>query len=147
MSHNPSASRFLSRALAAVCLVCLVAVAGCGKKTVSVNGTVKHNTKPVTAGQLMFSPVVKGSNEPGKPAVGVIKSDGTFSLQTGTDTGAAPGTYKVTFSPPPGEQSKIPGKDNPPPPYLGLEPKQEEVEIKDGSNIEIELVPAKKKKP
>jgi hypothetical protein len=121
---------------------------GCSSnKTASVSGKVTFKGgQAVTGGILTFSPIVgEGSEGSGKPATGEVKSDGSYVLGTyGTADGAVIGRHKVIYSPPtelpegktlkPGEVLRTP--------FNGLVPKQNEVEVKAGSNtIDIELVP------
>jgi hypothetical protein len=67
--------------------------AGCSD-TVPVRGTVMREDSKVSGGTVMFRPV-----GPGKPAYGVIQSDGTFELATNRDgDGAMAGEYRVTVT-------------------------------------------------
>ncbi len=50
--------------------------------------------KPLTGGSVQFIP-----KQGGLPAVGIIGEDGTFSLNSKTREGAAPGEYKVRIEP------------------------------------------------
>lgn len=75
---------------------CLILIAvGCssgGENTYPVSGKVTFQGKPVTQGQVIFYP---GS---GRSALGVINSDGIYSLTTSENSdGAIPGTYRVTI--------------------------------------------------
>jgi hypothetical protein len=130
--------------------------AGCGGgsdnlATAKVTGKVTYNNMPVTGGSVTFSPIssASGGTKPsmvGKPAAGVVGSDGTFSLSTyGSGDGAVVGKHRVSFSPPAVEIDEAQHKeDSKPPvsPYAGLVPKTTEVEVKAGSNtIDIELIP------
>lgn len=106
-----------------------------------VKGVVKRNGQPVKGGAVQFRP------DPDKPDFLInseVGADGTFTLSTvrTTDskgerkTGAPAGTYKVTFTPPLGDQTAE-GHINP----IDL-PKP--VAVKAGDNdLTIEL-PAKK---
>ena len=100
----PPVHRFFS--LAALVPVLLL---GCGKtQSASVRGTVTYNGKPLTTGSVTFHPVTDGP-----VAIGDIQSDGTYSLQTGTESGLGPGEYRVTVVatgpiPPPTPQNTEP---------------------------------------
>jgi hypothetical protein len=80
----------------------LVLTAGCGGKgevpLVPVSGTVKIHGVPMPMGTVEFHPDAgKGNNFSGKPK-GMIKSDGTYTLNTDGRDGAPVGWYKVTVS-------------------------------------------------
>jgi len=119
---------------------------GCSGGRAKVQGKVTANGEPVNGGTLIFSPVASGNDKtPGKPASAEIKADGTYSL--GTDRpgdGAAAGRYRVTFTPPQQElteeQRTNPKYKAPPPRYVGLSPKETEVEVKKGTSVDVELV-------
>ncbi len=69
-----------------------------------VRGTVTLDGRPVTQGKVMFAPIRTGQGlEAGKPAIGLIQSDGSFKLSTYTDgDGAVIGEHWVTiFGPDP----------------------------------------------
>jgi len=128
-------------------LVLPLGVVGCGGGRIPAQGKATANGQPVTGGTLIFTPLGGSGNDkaPGKPASAEIKSDGTFSLGTErAGDGAAAGRYRVIFTPPQQElteQQRTDGKYKAPPPkYMGMVPKQEEVEVKAGTTIEIELV-------
>jgi hypothetical protein len=74
---------------------------GCGKAEiplVSVSGTVKSGGAPLPMGTVEFHPdASKGNNFKGK-AIGMIKSDGSYVLNTDGRDGAPVGWYKVTVS-------------------------------------------------
>lgn len=140
-------NKFSRRVLALAGAVCLVVSSGCGRSGVPVTGKVTFKGQPVTGGSLIFSPVAasKEQQEPGKPAAGVIKADGTFELATAHGGGAQVGKHRVTFSPPAQEmteeQRNNPRYVAPPPPFTGLVPKQVEIEVTSGmTDMEIELV-------
>jgi len=131
------------RALVMVALLVVVSgLLGCGGRT-PIQGKVTHKGQPVTGGTLVFTPL-GGS---GKAATAEIKKDGTFSVgTTRAEDGAELGRYRVAFTPPPQElteeQRKDPKYIAPPPQYMGLAPKDAEVEFKKGASVDIELVPA-----
>jgi len=138
---------FLSVALLATLLGCT----GGGAPTGKVAGQVTFDGKPVTSGSLTFAPA---SGTVGKPAVGAVKADGSYSLTTyAAGDGAVIGRHKVIYSPSAGESTQQegqipePGKhDEAKPaevPFSGLVPKESQVEVKAGINqINIELVAA-----
>lgn len=108
----------------------------------SVSGKVTYKGQAVTGGSLTFIPA--GTGNPGKPATGEVKSDGTYVLGTNSASdGAAIGTHKVVYSAPVLEAKRElkPGEGPPRSPFHGLTPKTVQVEVKAGSNtIDIELV-------
>jgi len=137
---------FLVLAVAGV----LATAIGCSKsgaayRTAPVKGKVIYNGQPVTSGGIRLQPIaVPGASEsnPGKPAGGEVRSDGTFVLSTYKDgDGAVVGRHKVSYIP--FSKGAETYEDKPEPsPYLGLVPKEQEVEIKPGQNeLTIELVP------
>src|SRR5262245_400924 len=87
--------------LAVSSLVLGMAVAGCGGTTASVSGKVLYKGKPVTGGDLSFSPIAEGTKEPGKPAAGVVRPDGSYYLGTyHRSDGAVIGKHRVSYIPP-----------------------------------------------
>jgi len=76
-------------------LSCLLPYAGCGKgrpATMQVSGRVTYQGQPVPEGSIMFHP------EKGRPALGSIGPDGSYTLTTfDQGDGAAPGKYRVTI--------------------------------------------------
>ncbi len=82
-------------------MLLLVIVAGCGKgpNLVPVRGTVLVDGQPLGLGRIQFAPMATGDNvNPGRPAVGSILADGTFTLGTETDDdGAIVGKHRVTI--------------------------------------------------
>jgi hypothetical protein len=72
-------------------------------EVVPVSGKVLLGNTPLPGGQVNFHPdATKGNNSQKVPS-GTIQSDGTYSLVTGTSSGAIkegapPGWYKVTVS-------------------------------------------------
>ena len=132
-------------------LATLAALAGCSGNRVQVSGTVTAKGERVKGGTLVFSPVGADPNQTARAATAAVQPDGTFSLGTNSPgDGAPPGRYRVSYTPPAQElteqQRSDPKYTAPPPPYLGLAPKQAEVEIPPGGGtLTIELVAAKKK--
>ncbi len=119
---------------------------GSGVATAPVSGKVSHAGQPVNGGVVTFAPV-KSDVEGAKPAVGEVQPDGTFSLGTNAKgDGAVIGQHRVVYSPPvvetPPVQEGKHAEAPPASPYAGLIPKENEVEVKAGSNeVNIELVP------
>jgi hypothetical protein len=137
---------------AVLCLAFPVALVGCGGGDLaSVNGKLTYKGAPVKGGTVTFSPVGSGKYTAGKAASAEVQADGTYTLGTYSDSdGARIGRHRVTYTPPAQElteqQRSDPKYIAPPPPYLGLAPKQAEVEVKvEDNNIDIELVPARRK--
>jgi len=87
--------------IAGVACLCLL-VAGCGgdtskPKVAPVRGTVTQKGKPLTGGDVMFTPSQGPAGASGHVATGQIGSDGSYSLTTfNTGDGAVLGTHKVT---------------------------------------------------
>jgi hypothetical protein len=63
-----------------------------------VHGKITLDGQPLKAGKVMFAPIRKGADlEAGKPAIGVIREDGTFELSTYRNgDGAVVGEHWVT---------------------------------------------------
>lgn len=101
----------------------------------------------------MFVPTTESAaaGRSGRPAVGAVGADGRYVLGSdGHGDGAVIGKHKVLYSAPsvafPAGKTLEPGQSAPVSPYANLVPKQEEVEVKAGSNtIHIELVPVARK--
>lgn len=136
--------------LSLLALFALVAgLTGCGQtgseyNVAPVTGKIIFNGQPVKGGSITLRPIaaVEGkSGITGKPASGAVGEDGTFVLSTyGENDGAVVGKHQITFMPlTVGAESYT---DKPAAsPYLGLVPKEKEVEIKAGPNdITIELI-------
>ncbi len=77
--------------LGILALMLLVGALGCGGGLVPVTGVVTLDGRPVEGAMVLFVP----EDHRGQPAQGVTAADGTFSLSTGMEPGAAPGDYKV----------------------------------------------------
>jgi hypothetical protein len=90
-------------AVAAVAGVAVV-FAGCSvesslPKVAPVSGKVTQKGKPLTAGDVVFTPAVNTGETSAHIATGQIGSDGTYSLTTfNTGDGAVLGTHKVTVT-------------------------------------------------
>lgn len=89
------------RVLTAACLAGFFA--GCESsdfEVAKVSGTVTCGGEPVMLGTVIFTPVATGELV-GKPAVGKIQPDGTFTLTTyQPDDGAVVGEHRVRYSAP-----------------------------------------------
>jgi hypothetical protein len=127
-------------------LAFLITVAGCGKsKQATVTGTVHYKGQPVTGGTFIFSPVGEGP-----PAAAEVHPDGTYTVGTNGGDGALVGRNRVSYTPPSPPLTEEQRSDRnytaPPSPYLGLIPKDMEIDVNPGKNaIDIELVPATRK--
>lgn len=96
---QPSVTRFLAFATPVFLLFVL---SGCSKSPYDlapVTGTVSVDGQPLPDGQVMFAPrATSGSAKAGKPALGNVRADGTFSLSTYSDgDGAVVGEHLVTL--------------------------------------------------
>jgi hypothetical protein len=138
--------RELMGALAAC--ACVALICGCGGSSASkgrVTGKVVTNGQPVTGGALTFMPV--DSKSGAMPAMGKIKTDGTFVVTTDKEgDGAAIGKHTISYSSPPVETPEWDGYGTPPPQpkieYQGYVPKENQVEVKAGQNeLTVEIVP------
>jgi hypothetical protein len=136
--------------LLGITAILLLVTSGCGGSSgefqlAPVKGKVIYNGQPVTSGSIHFRPIaVQGAKEgmQGKPASGQVQSDGTFVLTTFRQgDGAIVGKHEVSYIPATGGAETY--QDQPEKsPYLGLVPKEKQVEVKPGTNeITIELVP------
>ena len=64
----------------------------------AVKGKVLIDGQPFTAGKLQFAPVERGGANAGKPAFGLLDSEGNFELGTyGERDGAIVGQHWVTL--------------------------------------------------
>lgn len=127
--------------------IILTTLSGCGgTPTVPVTGMVTYKGQPVQGGSLMFSPISTGKDQtPGQPAIGVINTDGTYTLARSAGTGVQVGRHRLTYSPPAQElteeQRTNPRYIAPPPAYMGLATKESEVEVTPNTiTLDIELV-------
>lgn len=81
--------------------VLIFGIVGCGPSdfvggTVPVQGKVMVDGKPANHGSVTYWPDAAKGNTSKYEAVGVIGSDGTYTLSTRNKPGALPGAYKVT---------------------------------------------------
>jgi hypothetical protein len=89
-------------ATSAVACLIAVSVAGCQQspyELAPVHGTVTIDGRPVSQAKIMFAPVENADNaNPGKPAFGLLREDGSYALTTyETDDGAVVGEHWVTL--------------------------------------------------
>ena len=85
--------------LGALSLALLVLGVGCRRSTVlhAVSGKVTYRGAALTNGIVVFTPdATRG--ESGPIALGTIRQDGSYILNTGDATGAGPGWYRVTVA-------------------------------------------------
>jgi hypothetical protein len=80
-------------------------------KTVSVDGQVTYQGKPLDNGSVVFSPAATVVDTPARPATAQLAPDGTYRLSSfRRDDGVMPGEYRVTvvsyISPPSPEQQR-----------------------------------------
>ncbi len=112
-------SRGLLWCLATLCCM------GCGggglkKATGTVSGTVTLKGAPVTSGTVIFF-----AENDGDTAIGLLQSDGTYTLKYGKSFAVPIGDYRVaiTEGPPPGTQSASPEEIMKNPPKANAESK------------------------
>lgn len=85
------------RRMAALALLAfLVTAAGCGKKTVPVEGTIKLGGKALADANITLTPIEGSKGVP--PASGKSDSNGSFKLSSGKSGGVAVGDYVVSVS-------------------------------------------------
>jgi hypothetical protein len=123
-------------------LVLAAGLCGCSGGSAAITGKVTADGKEVTAGGLVLSPLdADGKAIPGKPGMADIGPDGSYSLKIEPGASGLAHRFAVRFTPPPVQMTVATSKTVVIP-YLGLVPKQAEVEVKPGSNvINIELIP------
>lgn len=125
------------RYVIAICLFSLpLLLAGCSSQPANVSGVVTADGEPVTNGSVTFAPVGEG-----RPAVGDIGADGSFTLVTAAGKGAEAGPHKVVYAAPEPEE-KEDGSVGPRSKWSGWQtPAGFTVELKSGDNeFKIELV-------
>lgn len=125
----------------AVFAACFVVLAGCGGKTVPINGRAKFKDgSDVSA--LQGYEVNLQADGGGASSYGTIEPDGTFKISTfGQNDGAVPGKHRVTVTPSASpDPDKPPPKPVIPPKYGAFETSGLTVEVKPGqSEVELEL--------
>ncbi len=72
----------------------LVGCSSGGLELAAVQGKVTYQGKPVTHGQVVFTPQ---DGTRGPQAIGQIQADGSFHMMTNDKKGAAVGSHKVTI--------------------------------------------------
>jgi hypothetical protein len=73
--------------------VLTLALPGCGGGLASVQGKVTYDGDALDTGTVQFHPVGDGP-----VAYGQIQPDGTYRIKTGTESGVAPGEYRVSVT-------------------------------------------------
>jgi hypothetical protein len=93
--HSPPS---LPRWLWLGCFLALCGVSCSSNKSAlnPVQGKVLYKDKPIAGALVTFHPKGDNNIKTIRP-VGLTKEDGTFTLTTGSDEGALPGEYVVTF--------------------------------------------------
>jgi len=95
-------ARIVRAGSAAVVAVAVSLAAGCGDpaatKLVGVSGAVKHGGVPMPMGTVTYHPDAAKGNTHKAPVTGMIKPDGTYTLNTDGKPGAPAGWYQVTIS-------------------------------------------------
>ena len=126
-----------------VCAVTLPVLSGCGGAyDATAYGTVMVNGERLSSGTVAFNPVSQGP-----PALGVVESDGGYTIKIGRETGLPPGEYIVTviasernLQIPPGGGPPIPGKMLTPLQYSDVSTSNLRYTVEPGSNeINLEL--------
>jgi len=92
-------------------------IAGCNKPPYDLapaRGHVTLDGKPLSAAKVMFAPIANGESiKSGKPAFGLLDSDGAFILGTySPEDGAIIGEHWVTIIRMPAERNQMPGNDS-----------------------------------
>jgi len=108
----------LRKARVSSCLLLLAVAAGCGESlppTVSVEGKVTWQGKPLTDGTVMFHPVAIPEGSPRRPATCELGPDGTYRLSTfRRQDGVVPGRYAVVIH----SYTSQPTLENPDAPWI-----------------------------
>jgi hypothetical protein len=87
-----SPARLRSLCVLAASIAALAGCSGGDSNLAHVEGIVRVNGEPLTAGRIVFQPEQAGLN-----ALGQINPDGTFTLTTKEADGAQIGLYKVAI--------------------------------------------------
>ena len=152
-SATVTAPKGRSRHLGVMVLAAVAALASlglCGSwlrfslSTARVSGLVTVDSRPVSGGSIVLAPVAEGKQKiPGKPSAANVAEDGTFSLEIEPGSQGLAKRIWVRFSPPALPAMSVEEAMKAVPPYLGMVPNEEQVEIAPGSNrIDVTLVPA-----
>jgi len=109
-----------------------------------VSGLITVDSRPVSGGSIVLAPVADGEQQiPGKPSAANVAEDGTFSLEIEPGSQGLAKRFWVRFSPPALPPMSMEEAMKAVTPYLGLIPKDGQVEIAPGTNrIDVTLVPA-----
>jgi hypothetical protein len=128
--------------LAAVLAIAMVATRfSNAPPTAFVRGTVTAESRPVTGGTVVLSPVSQGDLNPGKPGVGEVGPDGAFSIRMEGGPAGLATQARVQYLPPPLPPMSEEEAKTAVPPFFGLIPTQQTVPLEAGPNtITIELV-------
>ena len=77
-------------------------ITGCNQdkpKLVKVNGKIKFNGQPLTAGSITFHPASTNTFTKDNPS-SILQEDGSFKMKTFPyGDGVSPGEYKITLAP------------------------------------------------
>lgn len=129
--------------LAAVLAIAMIASRfSAAKPTAVIRGAVAAESRPVTGGTIVLSPVAReGDLNPGKPGVGEVGPDGAFSIRMEGGPAGLATQARVQYVPPPLPPMSEEEAMTAVPPFFGLVPKQPTVPLEAGANtISIELV-------
>lgn len=120
---------------------CIFAVVGCGSGGggIVVKGKVVADGKPVTNGMLNITPKT-GDGKTGRTVAAKIESSGEFVTPPEVKEGPA----KITFVSPgpefPAGYTPKPSEPAPESPYSKMKVKDEEIVIKSGTLLNVELI-------
>jgi hypothetical protein len=89
--------RWVSLGLIGLLLIICVSCSQQATKREVVRGHVLYRGSALPGGTIVFTPDVERGGD-GPMAVAEIKLDGSYSLRTGSDEGAASGPYRVTIA-------------------------------------------------
>jgi hypothetical protein len=118
------------------CAAILSMLVGCNRSSQEsqVSGCVKLDGSQIGPGTVVFAPA-----DGGKPAIGSIEADGSYTLNTSREPGLAAGKYKVAVSI--RELPKnVKRSDQPPPGKLRIPGKYE---LSTSSGLEFEVAPGR----
>ncbi len=96
-------------------LTVTIALVGCDGappyQLAPAHGHVTLDGQPMTGAKVMFAPVAKGGSiKSGRPAFGMLRADGAFTLGTyAPEDGAVVGEHWVTVIRMPAERGRMPG--------------------------------------
>ena len=84
--------------VATLLLVTCGLIIGCGSKPATVSGTITLDGHPVEGSRELYGTVSFYPTGGGAPAIGIIGSGGSYSVETGSQAGLAPGSYRVAVA-------------------------------------------------